>query len=127
MHLSGSRGWVFSDASGRPLFQAARSVLTSCPACRSFAHTLCPHLLNLLQHLGEVVARRILQRREFDVGRELLQPQLLTDRKHVPIIEICGAGGGEGTAEDITDFCSSPTAFSNGSRLIFWTWAHPKV
>src|SRR3954451_13150678 len=45
-------------------------------------------LLELLDNLVEVVACRILERRIFDVGLQLLQPQRLTDRQHVPVVNV---------------------------------------
>src|SRR6478752_9082019 len=45
-------------------------------------------LLDLLQHLVEVVARRVLQRRVRDVALELLQPERLPDGQHVPVVDI---------------------------------------
>ena len=50
------------------------------------------HVLNLLHDLLQVVAGRILQRREVDVGLKLLQPQRLADGQHVPVIDIGGGG-----------------------------------
>ena len=46
-----------------------------------------PHLLDLFQDLNEVVVRRVLQRRELNVGLEFLQPQLLANGQHVRIIQ----------------------------------------
>ena len=43
------------------------------PSSRSFARVPLPHLLDLLQDLNEVVALRVLQRRERDVGLKFLQ------------------------------------------------------
>ena len=54
---------------------------------RSFARVPLPHLLDLFQDLNEVVARRVLQRRELNVGLEFLQPQLLANGQHVRIIQ----------------------------------------
>ena len=48
------------------------------------------HVPNLLHDLFQVVARRILQRRERNVALELLQPQGLADGQHVPVIDIGG-------------------------------------
>ena len=48
------------------------------------------HLLHLLHDLRQIVGRGILHRRERDVGLELLQPQRLADRQHVPVVDIGG-------------------------------------
>ena len=48
------------------------------------------HFPDLLHDLLQIVARRILQRRERDVALELLQPQRLADGQHVPVIVIGG-------------------------------------
>src|SRR5215510_210727 len=53
---------------------------------RSFARVTAGALLDLLQDLTEVVALRRLQRWELLVRRQVLQPQLLADRQHVPVI-----------------------------------------
>src|SRR6478672_11287822 len=45
-------------------------------------------LLDLLQHLVEVVARRVLERRVRNIGLEFLQPQRLADGQHVPVIDV---------------------------------------
>jgi hypothetical protein len=42
----------------------------------------------LVHHLIEVIARRILHRRELLVGFELLQPQRLADGQHVPVVDV---------------------------------------
>ena len=47
-------------------------------------------VLDLLHHLVEVVARRVLHRRELLVGLKLLQPQRLADWQHVPIVDVGG-------------------------------------
>ena len=47
-------------------------------------------VLDLLQDLIEVVARRVLHRRELLVGFQLLQPQRLADWQHVPIVDVGG-------------------------------------
>ena len=47
-------------------------------------------LLDLLQDLVEVVARRILQRRVRLVGLEFLQPERLADGQHVPVVDVGG-------------------------------------
>src|SRR4029077_3665182 len=46
----------------------------------------CIRLLDLRKDATEVVAFRRLQRRELLVGRQVLQPKLLADRQHVPVI-----------------------------------------
>src|SRR5262245_35352568 len=51
-----------------------------------------PHVLNLLHDLIQVVACRVLQRREFDVSLEMHQPQLLADGQYVPVILVSGGG-----------------------------------
>jgi hypothetical protein len=43
-----------------------------------------------LQNLIEVVACRVLHRRELLVGLKLFQPQQLTDRQDIPVVEIRG-------------------------------------
>ena len=48
------------------------------------------HILNLLHDLFQVVAGRVLQRRELDVALEMHQPELLADGQHVPVIDIGG-------------------------------------
>src|SRR5262245_20176707 len=42
--------------------------------------------LDLLHHLTEVVGRWSLQRRELLVRQQMLEPQLLTDGQHVPVV-----------------------------------------
>src|SRR5215471_2072713 len=48
------------------------------------------HFFDLLHDLIEIVTRRILQWRVVDVGLQLLQPQRLADRQHVPVILVSG-------------------------------------
>ena len=48
----------------------------------------CLHFPDLLHDLFEIVACRVLKRREVDVGLEMLQPQLLADGQDVPVIDI---------------------------------------
>src|SRR5271157_6313938 len=55
-------------------------------------------VFDCLQHLSEVVARRILQRREFLVGFELLQPQELSDGQNVPVVDVRGTRRGQDAA-----------------------------
>ena len=96
------------------------------PIFELLARALRPHLLDLIQHLREVVACRILQRRETRC------------RTRVPSATVAGRWAAcsscrgtpcSGTAiappMDNTDFWSSPTACSNGSRRMFCTWAQP--
>src|SRR5215208_4207002 len=45
---------------------------------------------DLLHHLIEVVACRVLHRRKLLVGLKLLQPQRLADWQHVPIVDVGG-------------------------------------
>src|SRR6185312_1669200 len=73
-------------AGGRPLGRPP------CSCQRSVR--LAFRVLDLLHHLFEVVARRVLHRRELLVGLKLLQPQRLADRQHVPIVDV---GGGRRT------------------------------
>ena len=49
--------------------------------------------LSCCQDLVEVVARRVLHRRELLVGFKLLQPQQLADRQDVPVVEVRRARG----------------------------------
>src|SRR5262249_18105409 len=75
-----------------------RSVVTL-PRRRLFARvTGHLHILNLLHDLVQIVARRILQRREVDVGLKLLQPQRLAHRQEVPVILVSGDSSGERSA-----------------------------
>src|SRR6266853_2041718 len=76
----------------------ARSGINTRPSPRSFARVTVTLLLDLVQDLTEVVARRILHRRERHVGLELLQPQHLADGQDVPVVEIRGTRGGQCTA-----------------------------
>src|SRR5208337_3235550 len=55
--------------------------------------------LELLQDRTEVVALGRLQRRELPVRHEVLHPQLLPDRQHVPIVLERGHGGAERTSQ----------------------------
>ena len=73
-------------------FQGAR-------LARSFARVTASALLDLLQDLTEVVALWCLQRRELLVGQQVLLPQLLTDRQHVPVILEGGRRGAERAAQ----------------------------
>ena len=63
---------------GRPPHSLAASVVT------------CLHAPDLLHHLLQIVACRVLKRREVDVGLEMLQPQLLADGQDVPVIDVGG-------------------------------------
>ena len=56
------------------------------------------HVPDLLNDLVQIVARRILQRREVDVGLELLQPQRLAHGQEVPVILVSGDSSGERSA-----------------------------
>src|SRR5882762_9039741 len=71
----------------------ARSLINTCPAPRSFARVTVTVLLDLLQDLIEVVARRILHGRERLVGLELLQPQHLADGQDVPVVDVRATRG----------------------------------
>ena len=59
-------------------------------------------LLELLHDLIQVVARRILKRRELLVGLELLQPQHLADGQQVPVVDVSRDRPGERAAEPET-------------------------
>ena len=59
-------------------------------------------LLELLHDLIEVVARRILHRRERLVGLELLEPQRLADGQQVPVVYVSRGRRGERAAEPET-------------------------
>src|SRR5437016_12796209 len=65
---------------------------------RLLARVMLTLLFHLCQDLTEVVARRILHRRERHVGLELLQPQHLADGQDVPVVEIRRTRGGQCTA-----------------------------
>src|SRR5271166_1195683 len=54
---------------------------------------------DLLHNLNEVIAFRGLQRRELSEGLQLLQPQLLTYRQHVPVVDIRSTRGCKCTAD----------------------------
>jgi hypothetical protein len=56
-------------------------------------------LLHFRQNAAQVVGLRCLQRRERSVGRQLLLPQQLADRQHVPVVQICSRWGAECTAQ----------------------------
>src|SRR5262245_2945883 len=56
---------------------------------------------DLLQDLTEVVALRRLQRRELLVRLQVLKPQLLSDRQHVPVVQ----EGCHGSAERASQGC----------------------
>src|SRR5882757_561507 len=79
--MEGSRS--DSSAGGRPVGRPPCS-------CRRSVR-LAFRGLDLLHHLVEVVARRVLHRRELLVGLKLLQPQRLADWQHVPIVDV-GSG-----------------------------------
>src|SRR5882724_2317160 len=64
---------------------------------RLLARVVLAHLLHLIEHLLEVVARRQLKRREVDVGHEFLLPQELADGQEVPVIQVRRARGGQGS------------------------------
>ena len=57
------------------------------------------HLLQLLHDLVEVVASRILHRRERLVGFELREPQCLADGQQVPVVDVGRGRPGERAAE----------------------------
>src|SRR5262245_26583842 len=57
------------------------------PVRRSFCSSA-PLILDLLNHLLEVVTRRVLHGRELHIGLEFLEPQRLADREHVPVIDV---------------------------------------
>ena len=79
--------------SGRPLHDITL-VLT-----QLLTRVFVAHLLDLLQDLNEVVGLRSLQRRELNEGLELLQPQLLPDGQHVPVVDVRGARRGQCAAD----------------------------
>src|SRR6478609_8810824 len=64
-----------------------------------FARVIRALLLHLRQDRREVVALRILQRWVSHVGLELLQPHLLSDGQHVPVVHIRVAGGSQRSAD----------------------------
>ena len=51
--------------------------------------------LHLVDDSTQIVRLRSLQRWEFYVGFEVFQPQLLTDREHVPVVLKRGHPGGK--------------------------------
>src|SRR5262249_59846156 len=53
------------------------------------------HVFDLLHDLIEIVARRILQRWEVDVGLKFLEPQRLAHGQEVPVILVSGDGPGK--------------------------------
>src|SRR5580693_4726488 len=55
--------------------------------------------LHLIDNLTQVVRLRSLQWRVLYVRLEVLQPQLLANRQHVPVVLKCGHRGGERTAQ----------------------------
>ena len=78
-------------------------------------------LLNLLQDAIQVIGLRRLQSRELLVRHELLQPHQLADGQDVPVVEICGARGGQCAADgqrarsprlvhQVSDWCSGAAA-----------------
>src|SRR5215471_9295571 len=54
--------------------------------------------LDLLQDAAQIVGLGRLQRRELLVRQQVLQPQLLTDRQHVPVVQEGGSWAAERTA-----------------------------
>src|SRR4029453_7983890 len=71
-------------------------------------------LLNLLQNLIEVVARRILHWRERHIGFELFQPQHLADRQDVPIVKIASTWCCQRTAQTQKAFAIRPNSDLEG-------------
>src|SRR5439155_25466429 len=67
------------------------------PVTRSLARVTVPLPLDLVQYLREVVARRILHRRERHIWREPLEPKQLADGRAFPAVEIRGTRGRKGT------------------------------
>src|SRR5208283_4691170 len=51
--------------------------------------------LNLLQYPREVIGLRSLQGRELFIREQVPQPQLLTNRQHVPVVDESGARSSE--------------------------------
>src|SRR6516162_3851437 len=56
------------------------------------------HVPDLLHDLVQIVARRILQGREGDVGLKLLEPQRLAHGQKVPVVLVGGDGSSERSA-----------------------------
>src|SRR5215471_3312084 len=56
------------------------------------------HGLELVHDLAQVVAGRVLHRRELLVGLELLEPQGLPDRQKVPVVDVCRRRRSNGSA-----------------------------
>src|SRR6185295_3026185 len=111
LYRRGGSGSPGRASSGRPEMVRPLSHLNA-PVARSFARVTVPLLLDLLNDLREIVARRILHRRERHVGLELLEPQHLPDRQHVPVVEVGRAGGGK-----VTPIARYRLAFGADGRL----------
>src|ERR1700754_1200766 len=81
--------WPVWKEAADPFGSAA---LLALAACRSqlVAAAGRLHVFYFLHELFQVVAGRVLQRRELDVGLEVPQPKLLSDGQHVPVVDIGG-------------------------------------
>src|SRR6478609_1716944 len=66
--------------------------MTTSRSVSSFLVATRLHSFNLLHYLLQVVAGRVLQRGEFDESFEVHQPELLSDRQHVPVVDVGGRG-----------------------------------
>src|SRR5271157_2573621 len=100
-------GWVERDLPIRPCAFRNGGLIGPPVSPR---HTQLPELVSselvvalmgfhFLQNAAQVVGLRRLQRRELFVGCQLLLPELLADRQHVPVVQICGRWGAECTAQ----------------------------
>src|SRR5262249_24817362 len=88
-----------TDASGRP--PRVETPAGSRRARRSGLVAPVPAAFELVHHLREVVARWRLQRWERLEGLEPLEPQLLADRQHVPVVEVGGRGSRNSASDTV--------------------------
>src|SRR5262245_18361255 len=92
---------LFAMTMVQPFIRHQRAPKTRRPLGRFYQVSVGPVLallLHLLQDLIEVVARRVLHRPELLVGFELLEPQRLTYRQDVPVVEVGSTRGRKRTA-----------------------------
>ena len=82
-----------------PFLASEFNCMTSVPFELSATRSRAPGPSYLFDDLSQVVGCRLLQRRVRLVRLEVLQPQLLADGQHVPVVLKGGHRGGECTAQ----------------------------
>jgi len=70
--------------------------------------------LQLVDDSTQIVRLRSLERWEFYLGFQVFQPQLLTDREHVPVVLKCGHRGGKCATD------AHRALLVNADRLLEW-------